>query len=179
MSGKGVSGFSIIISSIIIGASIIGGFIIMNGGEVIKNEHVIATTQGEVKLGDIYAEKRLLTINLSDVKGNQIISIKNINPDDYIKSIDDEMQRQINDYSNQISQEGITPDTLTINVAGQLTVTSEMEYKAKNIPTFTLTLDEINVPIQKGSVIKNAIVATTSSFVESSHKKYIENTFIK
>ncbi|EAW1174393.1 hypothetical protein S922_22945 [Salmonella enterica subsp. enterica] len=170
---------TILISSIIIGGSLILSALIMKGLYPFENEHVITTTRGEVKLGDIYSENRLLTIRLSDSKNNEIFSMENINPDEYVKIIDDEIDKQVRDYNSASPGNKVTPDNMILKTNGILTITAAMEYKSEHIPSFTLTLDEINSPIKKDSLIKNAIVAAVSSFVESEHEKYRENSFIK
>lgn len=171
---------SILTASVIVGGCLIIAAGVISGAINLKDEHVIQTTQGNVKLGDVYLEDRYLSIELSGTDGDKIVSINNINPEDY-KSVIGEKLQELNNSINRGVPENKrrSKSELTLSVPGEIKLTSSMHYRSKNIPDYTLTLDEKKIEVNKDEYVYGSLIHTAETFINEQQKNYADASQIK
>ena len=171
---------SIVIGSAVIGVALIALSAINSGAINLKDEHIVTTTQGAVKLGNIYQEKRLLSIKMTDSDGNVITSIQNINPDSYIDEIKKNVDAEVKAYNSSVSKEKkLTRDDAAVVGNAVLNIESSMEYHAEYIPLYTLVLDTEDVNVSKGTTIYGFMTSSVAKFLEKQQVNYSAASYIK
>ena len=168
-----------IIASAIIGVSVVFSALIVSDNISFKNEHVIPLTGGAVKLGDVYKEEKLLSAKLMFKEGEQVL-ISNGNPDDFSNELDKKITEILNTLNAGKSKddERLTAENLSVIDDARLVVTSAVRYTSEHQPLFTLTLDEQEIPMAKGSFIKDFSRENIKKFVESQRESYQNALFL-
>lgn len=171
---------TILISSMVIGVCMIVATAINSGTINLKDEHVIQTTQGEVKLGNVYKESRLLSISIEDENGNKTSIIEDGNPDDYGNKIGDYVDAGIKAFNDGKSDNHkLTRLTAAVTHDGTMTIEAAMEYHSEYQSSYKLVLDSEKFPIKSGDLIYNKIMDTTASFVKEQRGSYDSASYIK
>lgn len=168
-----------IIASAIIGVSVVFSSLIISDNISFKNEHIIPLAGGAVKLGDVYKEEKLLSAKLLFKEGEQIL-ISNGNPDDFSNELDAKITEILKTLNSGKSKddERLTAENLSVIDDAKLEVTSAVRYTSEHQPLFTLTLDEQEIPMVKGSYIKDFSRENIKKFIDSQQKNYQNALFL-
>ncbi|CAM6285268.1 TPA: hypothetical protein ACTVL7_001441 [Escherichia coli] len=168
-----------IIASVIIGVSVVFSALIISDNISFKNEHVIPLAGGSVKLGDVYKEEKLLSARLIFKEGEQVL-ISNGNPDDFSNELDakiTEILKTLNSGKSK-NDERLTAENLSVIDDAKLEVTSAVRYTSEHQPLFTLTLDEQEISMVKGSYIKDFSHENIKKFIDGQQKNYQNALFL-
>lgn len=168
-----------IIASAIIGVSVVFSALIISDNISFKNEHIIPLAGGAVKLGDVYKEEKLLSAKLLFKEGEQVL-ISNGNPDDFSNELDAKITEILKTLNSGKSKddERLTAENLSVIDDAKLEVTSAVRYTSEHQPLFTLTLDEQEIPMVKGSYIKDFSRENIKKFIDSQQKNYQNALFL-
>ncbi|WP_346983116.1 hypothetical protein [Citrobacter portucalensis] len=168
-----------IIASAIIGASVVFSALIISGNISLKDEHVIPLAGGTVKLGDIYKEQKLLSAKLIFKEGEQVL-ISEGNPDDFSSELDTKITKILKTLNEGKTKddEKLTAENLSVIDDAKLEVTSAVRYTSEYQPLFTLTLDEKEIPMAKGSFIKEFSHDNIKNYIESQQANYNNALFL-
>lgn len=168
-----------IIASAIIGVSVVFSSLIISDNISFKNEHIIPLAGGAVKLGDVYKEEKLLSAKLLFKEGEQVL-ISNGNPDDFSNELDAKITEILKTLNSGKSKddERLTAENLSVIDDAKLEVTSAVRYTSEHQPLFTLTLDEQEIPMVKGSYIKDFSRENIKKFIDSQQKNYQNALFL-
>lgn len=168
-----------IIASVIVGVSVFFSALIISDNISFKNEHVIPLAGGSVKLGDVYKEEKLLSARLIFKEGEQVL-ISNGNPDDFSNELDAKITEILKTLNSGKSKddERLTAENLSVIDDAKLEVTSAVRYTSEHQPLFTLTLDEQEIPMVKGSYIKDFSRENIKKFIDSQQKNYQNALFL-
>lgn len=170
----------IIISSIIIGLSLVIAAAINVGAINLKNEHIITTTQGKVKLGDVYQQKRLLTVKVKSQEGFEIVSLVDINPESYSDEIDKTIDEVVKGYNkDQTDKNKLTADKLSLKSDAKITLESSMYYLSEYLPPYTLMLESKTIDLPEGDALLPKLMSESKSFVDGQKISYSQASYIQ
>lgn len=139
---------------IIIAVSIFVSALITAGDIKLKDEHLIQLETGAVKLGDIYREKRDITVTLTmdpDNKGGEY-SVSGSS----IEEVKLKLKEKLNSFI-KLSGKKLSIETLVFNVPVSAQVTSSMTYNSQYQSVFTLNLTDKQKTIEPETIIYSAV----------------------
>ncbi|CAM6712875.1 hypothetical protein LEADMM068B1_03180 [Leclercia adecarboxylata] len=166
-------------SSLILGAAAIFSALIISGNVSFKNEHIVPLSGGAVKLGDVYKENKLVSVKLIFKEGEQVL-ISEGNPETYSEDLDSKIQEIVKliNSGRAKSDEQLTADTLSVTDDSRLELISAVKYSTEHQPFFTLTLEQKEIPMQKGTNIKTFVDNNVKSFINSQEEAYARSLYL-
>ncbi|HCC5818638.1 TPA: hypothetical protein M5844_005136, partial [Citrobacter freundii] len=112
-------------------------------------------------------------------EGEQVL-ISEGNPDDFSSELDTkitEILKALNEGKTK-GDEKLTAENLSVIDDAKLEITSAVRYTSEYQPLFTLTLDEKEIPMVKGSFIKDFSNENIKKFIESQQANYSNALFL-
>ena len=106
--------------------------------------------------------------------------ISNGNPDDFSNELDakiTEILKTLNSGKSK-NDERLTAENLSVIDDAKLEVTSAVRYTSEHQPLFTLTLDEQEISMVKGSYIKDFSHENIKKFIDGQQKNYQNALFL-
>lgn len=166
-------------SSLILGAAAIFSALIISGNVSFKNEHIVPLSGGSVKLGDVYKENKLVSVKLIFKEGEQVL-ISEGNPETYSEDLDGKIQEIVKliNSGRAKSDEQLTADTLSVTDDSRLELISAVKYSSEHQPLFTLTLEQKEIQMQKGTNIKTFVDNNVKSFINSQEEAYARSLYL-
>jgi len=76
------------------------------------------------------------------------------------------------------SDEQLTADTLSVTDDSRLELISAVKYSTEHQPLFTLTLEQKEIPMQKGTNIKTFVDNNVKSFINSQEEAYARSLYL-
>ncbi|HDR2353270.1 TPA: hypothetical protein QCH65_000413 [Enterobacter roggenkampii] len=169
----------VIPASLILGGLIVVSALINNDVIKLKNEHVIETTQGKVKLGEVYSENRLLTITIANESGEKIKVMENLNPENYPEKVADYVDAGVKYFNEgKEKKEQLTRQTAAAGADQTITIESGVRYYSEHQPNYILTLESKTVPLKKGELIYKKLMDETDGFLKTQKNNYESSSYI-
>lgn len=169
-----------IFSSVIIGLCMVFSAGIISGAIDLKDEHVVHTTQGEVKLGDVYKENRLLSISIKDDAGRNILNIEDVNPSEAAEKITAELDSIISEHNATVTDNHqIDKASMSLKDNATVKVESAMSYNSSLQSNYKLVLDSENFTLSKNEVIYDKLISIVADFVSKQKPAYDSASYIK
>jgi hypothetical protein len=176
-------------ASVILGGSLIYSAMVMQG--LVMNSqpsNIITTADGHVNLGKVYAERRLMDIDLEVQNDNgitgSILTLKGVNPDDFEGDLQDKLQVLADDTNKSLGYSAddkrrLQPDNLSVKKDSKLTITTYVKYDAQNIPSFTLNIMAKKLTMPLGTSIHNFVLSSATEVATASKPDLNRSMMIK
>ncbi len=173
-----------IISSVILGACIVVASLFISGVINLKDEHVLETTAGAVKLGNVYSEKELIRISAYGKNDNdtkfRVFEMKYTTPDLYKEKLKDIIDNTlVTNYtdSEKESKNKTTYLDLTFSKDVYIKIDYLIDYNSEYQPDFKLNIDSVKYD-GKGELIYSSIVSHTDDLIKSQADVVKKLTFL-
>lgn len=183
------SGIPLIAASVILGGAILSAAMVNSGlilekEQVQPRENIVTTTVGHVNLGKVFSESRGMDITLINAskKSPAVISLTNVDPNDFSKELHEALVKIVNDY-NEIEKltgdKAIKPENLTGKVPFKLNVKTYMKYMSEHMPMYTLMIKNEDIVIDKNEPFEKRVTAEAERIAKESSQDFSLSSFIK
>jgi len=184
------TGYTIVGSAIILGLSlnyaamIEQGLVLQPAGSLQKGQ-VITTPTGHVNLGVIYAENKMVDVDLTiKTKAGDVVdllSLKGINPYDYesliINGLKDSIASDKPGYKVQYNMSG-SIDNVTLSSKGTLIVRTYIKYASEYQPDYNFYIATRKYNVPEDEYVKGFILKKVNRLVGNSKKYYKKNLLL-
>lgn len=164
-------------SSVILGLSIITASAIYAAPALINefmNRNVIGTTNGGVRLGQIYNESLKMKVEIKNTESGDVFLSVDENADRAYEAAQAEYEKLIQaSNKNAKDDDKITAATATLKVHMTMTLTSYVSYRSEHQPVYVLTLDEHVTTVGVGANINRTLIQV-KDYSEKIHKEFSE-----
>jgi hypothetical protein len=165
-------------SSVILGLSIITASAIYAAPSLIAevtNQNVIGTTNGGVRLGQIYNESLKVKVEIKNTESGEVFLAVDENADRaYVAAVAEfEKLIQASNVNARSEDEKITPATATLKLHMTMTLTSYVNYRSQHQPVYILTLDEQETTVGVGANISRTLTQV-KEYSDKMGKEFLE-----
>ena len=165
-------------SSVILGLSIITASAIYAAPALINefmNRNVIGTTNGGVRLGQIYNESLKVKVEIKNTESGDVFLSVDENADRAYEAAQAEYEKliQASNKSAKGEDDKIIAATATLKVHMTMTLTSYVSYRSEHQPVYVLTLDKHETTAGVGANINRTLIQI-KDYSEKIHKEFSE-----
>lgn len=147
-----------------------------------KDEHVIPLTNGAVKLGDVYREINVVSVQFTfdDPKMEEPVMLTSDVPVTTYKDTVKEMLQKIVDAANRnaTEKEKIKLETMQIKKSATLKMSTSIIYQAEHNPNFTLHLRDKTVSMPVNTALYSSITDNVDTLIKDQQKDYDAASFL-
>lgn len=148
--------------------------------DVLDDQNIIHTENGNVRLGKVYAEQVFISFEMINIdSGDVLMSIKSA-PENFYQEGIDSLQKVVNDLNEASRDEKkkFTVDTISTNTVIRVRLTAVMEYKSEYHDSFNLILDDSQTELESGTNLK-VTLHNAQDYCKKMLEKSKSHSFIK
>ncbi|MFP6863342.1 hypothetical protein [Pseudomonas sp.] len=165
-------------SSVILGLSIITASAIYAAPSLINeftNQNVIGTTNGGVRLGQIYNESLKVKVEIKNTESGDVVLAVDENADRAYDAAVAEFEKliQAKNENARSEDEKITPSTATLKLHMTMTLTSYVNYRSEHQPFYVLTLGEQETTVGVGANFSRTLIQV-KEYSDKMGKEFLE-----